>query len=197
MNSPQTKPAQCLKSLPHSIQFSPTGWGLSPADFTGYGFSPGPHLFLLLTSMQMRTHWLSIRCALVGIEDWQLFKLCGVSPQDMWRDPPGGSCRSATCILYFYLHGFVELRCQNIYIKVWYLIPTCVAFFLYWAYIPHLFYIQTPPNYECSRQACQREGESSYQCPGLSVWQCAGGSASISNSSAAHLCTCLPQRQPW
>lgn len=74
------QPPQHLTSLSHSTEMESAGWGLPPADHTGYGWDPSPHPLLLLTSMQMQLYWPSLRWAPVGIEDWQLFKLWRVSP---------------------------------------------------------------------------------------------------------------------
>lgn len=64
-----------------------TGWGLSPADRSGYGFSPGPRP-LLLTFMQMSAHWLPPHWISVGTGNRLLFKLFWITPEDTRQDPP-------------------------------------------------------------------------------------------------------------
>lgn len=82
---PQTK----LHTKPTPDRVS-TGWGLSHADRGGYG----PHLLLLLTSMQIKTYWLSLFS--VGTGYWQLF-YSHKFLEDAWGDSAfsSSSCFSA------------------------------------------------------------------------------------------------------
>lgn len=77
---------QHLTSMNPSIELLNTGWGLSVSDLTGYGFSPGPHLFLLLTFMQMQPYWLFLFAELLWESRIDSYSNCVRFHQDTWQN---------------------------------------------------------------------------------------------------------------